>query len=374
MGDINYIPSDSGMYALSSNLDDLMKSMDGIHKQQETITNMLLDVDGTLIRHIDNPSEEMMLAAVKQNGMAIQHILPMKQTEEIKWAAIKNNPYCFEFVYEPSLTMWEEAVKFEYDEDDENIEKHPVHLIKNSNIKETVVRISLYTSFIDSNPYAFSYIIRDISSEKDKNIEALTWRHFLMHHDYTSCIKCPDDVMDQIVDDLINKNPCVLNRLHIKYWTVGRTKKLLKKSPSEIRNVPHSIFPDEIGELYRFASDNVKNGIDIIGIVLAFQSDNFREEIFPDILESKNIFFIINKGLFSFYNEFDKDKAMYIINKFGFDKLCKEVVSERVEKIINVLPPLTYLKYKFKLWKITKDMARKSLEKSTNEGDGNGDK
>ena len=65
---------------------------------------------------------------------------------------------------------------------------------------------------------------------------------------------------------------------------------------------------------------------------------------------------------------------MYIINKFGFDKLCKEVVSERVEKIINVLPPLTYLKYKFKLWKITKDMARKSLEKSTNEGDGNGDK
>lgn len=369
MGDINYIPSDSGMYALSSNLDDLMKSMDGIHKQQETITNMLLDVDGTLIRHIDNPSEEMMLAAVKQNGMAIQHILPMKQTEEIKWAAIKNNPYCIEFVYEPSLTMWEEAVKFEYDEDDENIEKHPVHLIKDSNIKETVVRISLYTSFIDSNPYAFSYIIRDISSEKDKNVEVLTWRHFLMHHDYTSCIKCPDDVMDQIVDDLINKNPCVLNRLHIKYWTLDRAKKLLKEHPSDIRNVPHSIFPDEIGELYRFASDNVKSGFDIIGIVCSFQSDNFKETIFPDILESKNIFFIINKGLFNFYNEFDKDKAMYIINKFGFDTLCKEV--EDVERIIRVLPPLTRLKYKLKLWKSTKI---NSLKESANEGDGNGDK
>ena len=355
MGDINYIPSDSGMVALSSNLTDLMKSMDRIHKQQETITKMLLDVDGTLIRHIDNPSEEMMLAAVKQNGMAIQYILPMKQTEEIKWTAIKNNPYCLEFVYEPSLTMWEEAVKFEYDDDDENIEKHPVHLIKNSNIKETVVRISLYTSFIDSNPYAFPHIIKDISSEKDKNIEVLTWRHFLMHHDYTNCINlCPENVMDQIVDDLINKNPCVLKRLHIKYWTLERAKKLLKESPSDIRNVPHSIFPDEIGELYRFASDNVKDGIDIIGIVLAFQSDNFKEKIFPDILESKNIFFIINKGLFSFYNEFDKDKAMYIINKFGFDTLCKEVVSERVEGIINVLPPLKYLKYKFKLWKYLK--------------------
>lgn len=375
MGKLNYVPSDSGMISITTNLSDLMKSMEGIHKQQETITSMLLDVDGTLIRHIDNPSKEMMFAAVKQNGMAIQHILPMKQTEEIKWAAIKSNPYCIGFVYKPSLTMWEEAVKFEYDEDAENIEKHPVHLIKGSDIKETVARIALYTSFIDSNPYDFSYIIKDISSEKDKNIEVLTWRYFLMNYDYTSCINlCPENVMDQIVDDLIDKNPCILKRLHIKYWTLERAKKLLKESPSDIRNVPHSIFPDEIGELYRFASDNVKNGIDIIGIVLAFQSDNFREEIFPDILESKNIFFIINKGLFSFYNEFDKDKAMYIINKFGFDKLCKEVVSERVEKIINVLPPLTYLKYKFKLWKITKDMARKSLEKSTNEGDIDGNK
>ena len=251
MGEINYVPSDSGMTALSSNLSDLMKSMEGIHKQQETITSMLLDVDGTLIRHIDNPSEEMMLAAVKQNGMAIQHILPMKQTEEIKWAAIKSNPYCIGFVYKPSLTMWEEVVKFEYDEDDENIEKHPVHLIKDSNIKETVARISLYTSFIDSNPYDFSYIIKDISSEKDKNIEVLTWRYFLMNYDYTSCINlCPDKVMDQIVDDLIDKQPIVLKRLHIKYWTLERAKKLLKESPSDIRNVPHSIFPDEIGELY----------------------------------------------------------------------------------------------------------------------------
>ena len=355
MGELNfYIPSDSGMMPITTYLTDLMKSINEIHKQQEMITNMLLDVDGTLIRDIDNPSEEMMLDAVKQNGMAIQYILPMKQTEEIKWAAIKNNPYCFEFVYDPTLTMWEEAVKFEYDEDDENIEKHPVHLIKDSNIKETVVRISLYTSFIDSNPHAFSCIIKDISSEKDKNVEVLTWRHFLMHHDYTSCVLCPENVMDQIVDDLINENPCVLKRLHIKYWTLERTKKLLKASPSDIRDVPHSIFPDEIGELYRFASDNVKDGIDIIAIVLAFQSDNFKEKIFPDILESENIFRLINKGLFNSYDEFDKDKATYIINKFGFDRLCKEVVSERVEKIINLLPPLTRLKYKYVLKKYLK--------------------
>lgn len=160
--------------------------------------------------------------------------------------------------------------------------------------------------------------------------------------------------MDQIVDDLINENPCVLKRLHIKYWTLERTKKLLKVNPSAIRDVPHSIFPDEIGELYRLASDNVKDGIDIIAIVLAFQSDTFKEKIFPDILESKNIFRLINKGLFSFYNEFDKDKASYIINKFGFDKLCKEVLSERVERIINVLPPLKYLKYTYALKKYLK--------------------
>ena len=62
----------------------------------------------------------------------------------------------------------------------------------------------------------------------------------------------------------------------------------------------------------------------------------------------------INKGLFNSYDEFDKDKATYIINKFGFDRLCKEVVSERVEKIINLLPPLTRLKYKYVLKKYLK--------------------
>lgn len=356
--------------SLFDHVKELSNFMVDIRKQQFELIHMLLNIDGTTIQYIKEPTEEMLLQAVKQNGMAIQHILPMKQTEEIKWAAIKSNPYCIGFVYKPSPTMWEEAIKFEYDEDDENIDKHPVHLIKDSDIKETVARIALYTSFIDSYPYDFSYIIKDISSEKDKNIEVLTWRYFLMNYDYTSCINiCPENVMDQIVDDLIDKNPCILKRLHIKYWTLERAKKLLKEHPSDIRNVPHSIFPDEIGELYRFASDNIKSGFDIIGIICSFQSDNFKEQIFPDILESKNIFFIINKGLFCFYNEFDKDKAMYIINKFGFDKLCKEV--EYVERIIRVLPPLTRLKYKLKLWKFTKI---KSLKDSANEGDGNGDK
>jgi hypothetical protein len=160
--------------------------------------------------------------------------------------------------------------------------------------------------------------------------------------------------MDQIVDDLIDKQPIILKHLRIKYWTLERVEKLLKKHPFEIRYIPDSVFQNEIGSLYKLAVDNAKNGIDLIGIAFAFQENNFKEEIFPYILESENVFRLINKGLFNFYYEFDKYKATYIINKFGFDKICKEVLPERVEKIINVLPLPTRLKYKYELKKYLK--------------------
>lgn len=69
----------------------------------------LVAKDGLLIRFIDNPTEEICLAAVKNKGNALQYII--KQTENICLAAVKNNGMSLRFVKNQTYEICLEAVK-----------------------------------------------------------------------------------------------------------------------------------------------------------------------------------------------------------------------------------------------------------------------
>ena len=62
-----------------------------------------------IIRNIDNPTEEMKLLAVKQNGNTIQHI--QNPTDEMKWLAIKSNGFAIQYIDNPTEEMKLLAVK-----------------------------------------------------------------------------------------------------------------------------------------------------------------------------------------------------------------------------------------------------------------------
>ena len=53
-----------------------------------------------LIQFIDNPSEEVQLAAVKKFGSSIKHI--QNPSEKVQLAAVKQNPYSIEFIQNPT--------------------------------------------------------------------------------------------------------------------------------------------------------------------------------------------------------------------------------------------------------------------------------
>lgn len=356
MGDINYIPSDSGMLALSSNMTDLMNLMDGIHKQQETITNMLLDVDGTLIRHIDNPSEEMMLAAVKQNGMAIQHILPMKQTDEIKMAAIENNPFCFEFVYEPTIPMWLKALQAEMPEDEELVKKHPVKVLKRIKMSPYQKKL-LYTTFLDQHPSDISAIADDIC-EMDEADAAEVFRFlFKRHGDVVDADECPRNIIGKIIDDVMEDNPRFLRYCPVEYWTMERMVKLLEYHVCYLDDVYHVVKgcnDISIPTLIRQTLDMCKNESDMRHIIIfAYNMIPYSVDNLATILESKNAISIL-ATLIIHWN-IDRDGVGYILDKFPIEEIFDNMRQMTFYNMTAKLPLFKRIKYRRMLNKYIKE-------------------
>jgi hypothetical protein len=67
--------------------------------------------DGNAIQHIDNPSEEVQLAAVNKYGRAIYYIKHLNPSEEVQLAAMKKNGTAIEYIDNPSEEVQLAAVK-----------------------------------------------------------------------------------------------------------------------------------------------------------------------------------------------------------------------------------------------------------------------
>lgn len=75
---------------------------------EELIQRMLKNYSDA-IKFIENPSEEMKLAAVKDNPFAIQFVA--NPTEEMKLIAVKGNPWAIRHIEDPNEEVQLEAVK-----------------------------------------------------------------------------------------------------------------------------------------------------------------------------------------------------------------------------------------------------------------------
>ena len=65
--------------------------------------------DGSAIQYIHNPSEKVQLEAVKQAGYAIAYIY--NQSEKVQLTAVKQTGYAIQYIYNPSEEIQLEAVK-----------------------------------------------------------------------------------------------------------------------------------------------------------------------------------------------------------------------------------------------------------------------
>lgn len=346
---------------LTSVISDLSSSMVKIHGQQETITNMLLNIDGCLIRYVENPTEEQMIMAVKQNGMAIQYILPMKQTEEIKLEAIKSNPMSVEFVYEPTHEMIADAVstEFIYDGDyDEELPNHPIKLVKKlverKTMEDQIFSFMMYVSFLKADSSQILYIKDDIRGLVGE--EAL-WRDAIINHPSSGLPKeCPIDVQAKIIDLVMNKWPGMLDEFDKSLWDVGRCLRYIKAKPFHINLI--TLAKPEYSKLewYKHAINEMSELYEVrcLCYELSYEekhSFNFMAELLEtsragDVMDCCHNSLIEIEGM-----------VEYIFDKFDFDTLFDDTYHTSLSTFIDALPFWKRIKYKRKFRKVVKSKA-----------------
>ena len=333
--------------SLFDHVKELSNFMVDIKKQQFELIHMLLNIDGTTIQYIKEPTEEMLLQAVKQNGMAIQHILPAKQTEEIKMAAIENNPFCFEFVYEPTMPMWLKALQAEMPEDEELAKKHPVKVLKRIEMSPYQKKL-LYTALLDKYPSDISAIADDICEMDEADAIEIFKFLFKRHGDVVDADECPRHIIGKIIDDVMEDNPRFLRYCPVEYWTMERMVKLLEYHVCYLDDVYHVVkgWNDiSIPTLIRQTIDICKNESDMRYIII------FARNIIPysvdniaTILESKNAINILDT-LITHWN-IDRDGVGYILDKFPIEEIFDNMRYAIFYDMTSKLPLFKRIKYR----------------------------
>lgn len=356
----------SGDTSLIDHVKELSNFMVDIKKQQFELIHMLLNIDGTTIQYIKEPTEEMMLQAVKQNGMAIRYILPAKQTEEIKMAAIENNPFCFEFVYEPTMPMWLKALQAEMPEDEELAKKHPVKVIKRIEMSPYQKKL-LYTTFLDQYPSDVSAIADDICEMDETDVVEIFQFLFKRHGDVVDADKCPRNIIGEIIDNVMEDNPRFLRCCPIEYWTAERMIKLLEYHVCYLDDVCRVVMGwDDISTpiFIKHALDICKNESDMRYIIIfARNMIPYSVDYLATILESKNAINILDT-LFIHWN-IDRDGVEYILDKFPIEEIFDNVRYATFYDMTSKLSLFKRIKYRRMVNKHRKETDKTDRESDT---------
>lgn len=330
-----------------------------IERRQRELTKMLLAKDGLLLKFITNPTDDEIAIAVKQNGDAIKFVSKEKHTYDLMQEAIRSNPHSIWYMDKKKLKsqLYIAAVTTPYTGED-----HPVHFLK------TQDRMAPYLAFISHNPHNFQNIINDI---RGLEFEHLIWRYAISNWPYSFDdpfdvkIMCPMEIQAKIVDEVVRRNPQLLEIFDKSFWTEERVKNYVISNPVHVHTVWGHI-DMSTGDLYRLAFDNCKDSWDVMSVlnVYPYYDKERTTDEMVKVLESKRWDDIINRGIFSVFAE-TRENAEYIIDRFAFEELADKVKDYRLKTIIELLPFFKRIKYKHKLKKYVKNKKEENNNEQT---------
>ena len=346
-----FMPDGKG---LDETISSLTGSLDEIYKQQKNIINMLINIDGTVIRYVENPQYDLMKAAVKQNGMAIRYIPDNLQTKELKELAIESNPNSIEFVYKPTYEMWINAVSTEYFDD----EPHPIRFVKDLDDGGDPDRIAtVYCSFIDANPRCFRVIEHDISGLP---AEDAIWAYVAKEYPNSGYFRrCPTKIKARIIDCVMETCPELLGECDDSLWSGDRTLMYLSANPCHITKVIESRPDIDPIDWYKIALDKVDNRADVLAIMFTFPSELKTLDNAKVLLNTDSKYRIIN--YICGFNAIDIEGVPeYIVETFSMEDLIENVQMSRIHELLSKLPFFKRVKY---LKRLKKCMGKKYGEK-----------
>lgn len=98
---IRYIPNPSEELQLIV-IEQNYNSVRHIDNPTEKVQLYAVSYDGSLIRHFNNPSEAVQLKAVSENGLALQYLVTRYPSDDVVMAAVKQNGASIQNVSDPS--------------------------------------------------------------------------------------------------------------------------------------------------------------------------------------------------------------------------------------------------------------------------------
>ena len=230
-------------------MDEITDIMNKILETQKSISFMLVTINGMLLRHIQDPPDEYIIAALKQNGLALQFVPASRQTLQMKWIALTNDPCSIHHVHKPTLEMWSYAVRFDSDSI-KYIRQHPDF----NTLSEWEVCV-IYKTFIQNYPEKMTDICNEIKGlpcEKD-----LWFTMISIDNHYMSM--CPKVFAEEILNKMMEGHSQVLEYAPKSLWTEERIKTYVKKNPLHIRTVIDGCPDIDPIDIYKFALSNAKS-------------------------------------------------------------------------------------------------------------------
>lgn len=325
--------------ALIDSVKELQSTMGEIMKQQENITKMLINTNGLMIQYVNSPTYELMIDAVKQNGMAIKYIPSNLQTKELKELAIESNPNSIEFIYKPTYEMWINAVGLEYFDD----EPHPIRFVKDLDDGGDPDRIAtVYCSFIDANPTCFRVIEHDISGLP---AEDAIWAYVAKEYPNSGYFRrCPLKIKERIIDCIMETQPQLLDECEESLWSGNRTLLYLSSNPCHIPRIIENRPDIDPIDWYKIALDRVDNRADVLSIMFTYPSELKTLENAKILLNTSSKYRIMN--YICGFNIIDIEGVPeYILDTFPMNDLVEHVQMSRIHEMISKLSVFKRLKY-----------------------------
>ena len=292
----------------------VVSDVDIIKARIDNMTMMILWIDGTLIRFIEHPTDEEIIAALAQNLYAVKYLPKEKQTPDM-WKSAAKQVGSYE-------NIWDDVRETDFDESTK-IEIYQDIIITNidsidefyDKINSTGYDFSLWTTVITNICYVQYYVFRS----------------------------CPFEDQLTLIDKAMDISPAFLQYADVRLWTIDRVIKYLTAYPDDIGLVKCKVNSDMF--VYQH---NVGLFIDALNasntrFVATQVLDELNEDVINNIksyetlLSSKNWKYVIGYRGNSLH--MDREKATLIFRMFTVASLVENVPDhERLKEIIKCLP------------------------------------
>lgn len=311
-------------YPIDTIIDDRIEA---IKQKQDLLTKMILSTNGSAIQFIEDPTEEEIEIALKQNPVAIQYIMkgPMLKLDQQK-----------------NKALWIEAVKMEYDPCKDHPINHFLKLYKDNYWETDEDKADILKAYISANPN-YLEVIEDAVNKNDLHIEL--WKSMLIiaaaHYDYHIFSRCM--YQSELIRYALDISYKYFEHANVSVTTYDDLIHYIIEVPYEAVDMIDRLTTKNPFEVYKDIFDTCEDAYLAHLMADAMPKNNFTVDNVAILLESKHWMWFLDSWCHCFLN---RDVILYVFDKFKPKDLIDNIGEPVLKHYVNMLPFFRRLKWR----------------------------